>query len=91
MKRYNLFDYVLIAVMNAVRGLDGDETAGIKKHKLRFRIGKYRLYKVWSSNTDKVYHIISENYKLPKYKYKAFRITGGLKRLNDNLFYWRQK
>lgn len=91
MKKYSFFSYVLIAVTNALSGLDGNEAAGIKKHKLRFRLGKWRLYKVWSSLTDKQYYIISENVKLPKEKYKAFRITGGMKRLNDNLFYWRDK
>lgn len=90
MKKYSFFDYILIAVTNALNGLDGDEAAGIKKHKLRFRLGKWRIYKVWSSANDKVYHVIFENYKIPKQKYKAFRLTG-LKRLNDNLFYWRKK
>lgn len=88
---HNFVNVTIVTILNIVNGLDGNETAGIQKHKLRFRLGKYRLYKVWSTNTNKEFYIITENLKMPKYKYKAYRITGGLKRLNNNLFYWRNK
>lgn len=77
-------------IINIFRGLDGNETARIKRHSLRFILPKFRLYKVWSSKTTKEYYIAT-NKPLPNYKYKVFIIDGGMKRLNDYLFYWRQK
>lgn len=64
------------------------ETAKIKKHKLRFWFLGLRVYKVWSANTDKQYYIITREH-LPGFKYKTFFITGGLKRINNNLFTWK--
>lgn len=85
-----MINKIVTTIINALSGVD-NETAGIKRHKLRFRFFKWRLYKVWATNTDEVFYLITEDMKMPKYKYKAFRITGGLKRLNDNLFYWRMR
>ena len=77
---------------------NGTETARFVKHKLYFRLFKWRLYKVESErrafgNTSqplKKYFIISDT-ALPSYKYKVFMISGNMQRLNDYLFVWRSK
>lgn len=77
---------------------NGHETARFVKHKLYFRLFKWRLYKVESerrafSNTNeplKKYFIIS-NIAFPSYKYKVFMINDNMQRLNDYLFVWRSK
>jgi hypothetical protein len=85
-----LFSRLLVTIVNIASGLDGYETAKIKEHKLRFWIPGWRLYKVVSSVSSIEFYIIT-NQKLPKYKYKTFMISGGMKRLNDALFLWRKK
>lgn len=81
---------VILLVSNLATGLDGNETAKIKGHKLWFWVPGWRLYKVFSEKTPKEYYIIA-NTKLPKYKYKTFMITGNMKRLTNELFLWREK
>ena len=83
-------DFIVRVVASLATGLDGNETAKIKQHKLRFWLFGIRLYKVWSLKTNKEFYIITKE-KLPKYKYKSFTIHGGVKRLTDYLFIWRTK
>lgn len=61
----------------------------IKKHKLRFWLFGWRIYKVYDEGSDNEFYILT-NYKLPKYKYKAFIIEAKMKQLFKNIYLWRK-
>lgn len=69
-------------------GTRGNETAIIYSHKLRFRLFKYRLYKV-ELRTKTAYFIM--DMPLPSYKYRSYHISDGLQRLTNHLFILREK
>ena len=75
--------YVLVK-----RGTRGNESAIILSHKLRFRLFKYRLYKI-ELRTKTAYFITDT--PLPKYKYRSYHISDGIQRLTDHLFILREK